>query len=305
MKPFQLPSHAVQGALWMLLAACATGGIPLVVRHLSSELPSIQIGFMRFLAGSILMLPWALKVGAGAFGTARPWFHVLRAGSGAAAMACSFTAFGLMPLANATALTFTTPLFTTMGAALFLGETVRVRRWTAVAIGFIGALIILRPGVAQVSWPEVLMLLSAFFAAGSALCMKSLSRTESPATTVLYMSLFITILSGIPAAFVWVTPSWTAIGWGLVLGVFGTIANLAMIRSFMLADASAVMPVDFTRLIFVALFAFVLYAERPDFWVWIGAGIIFGSTLYTTHREAQLARLQRRTAMPLPPDRSL
>src|SRR5690606_28583586 len=112
------------------------------------------------------------------FRTTRLWFQIFRAASGVSAMSFSFSAFALMPLADATALTFTTPLFATIGAALVLRETVRIRRWTATLIGFVGAAIILRPGFAEVSWPAVSMLISAFFAAVSALCMKSLSRTE-------------------------------------------------------------------------------------------------------------------------------
>ena len=222
--------------------------------------------------------------------TDRMGLHVFRAVVGMLAMFIWFTAVTLVPLAEAVALNFTLPLFATAGAALFLRETVGLRRWGATACGFLGMLIILRPGFNEITYATWLPVIAAFFMAVSVLTVKRLSATESPATVVLYMNLFMTPLSLPPALLVWNWPSLQAFLACVALGLLAMIAHLALTRSYAKADASAVMPFDYMRLPFIALFAYALYGETADGWTWLGAGVIALSTFYIARREAYLAR---------------
>ena len=153
------------------------------------------------------MLPWILNAGWRRLRTRRPAMHLLRAVCGLVAMLLLFTALSLMPLAEVTALSFTAPLFATVGAALILGERVRLRRWAATGVGFLGALIIIRPGVDTFTGASLIALGSAAGIAAAQLSVKSLSRTEHPNAIVLIMGLLMTPMSLLPAAFVWTWPS--------------------------------------------------------------------------------------------------
>lgn len=279
-------SDPVRGSLWMLLASAAITGVAVVIRHLSGELHPLVIVFFRNFMGLLFILPWFVRTGWGAMRTQRLGAHGLRSLFGLTAMTCWFTAVSMMPVADATAFTFTAPLFATLGAALVLKEMVGIRRWIAVAVGFAGTLIILRPGVDALEPAAFLAIAAALFMAAAKLTVKSLSRTEMPDTIVLFMGAIMTPVSLIPALFVWQTPSWSALGWLVVVGLLASIGQRTMARSFALADASAVMPLDFSRLIFAAALGLLFFGEMPDGWTWVGAGVIFAATWYTARRAA-------------------
>ncbi len=285
----RIPAPA-RGAVWMVTSGACFAALTVLIRHASADLHPFELVFFRSLFGLVFMLPWFLRTGLQGLRTRRPGLHGVRALSGVAAMLCWFGAVSLMPVAEVTALSFTAPLFATVGAVLFLGETVRRRRWTATAVGFAGAMIILRPGAEALGVPALLALSAAAMMAISALLVKVLSRTESASTVVLYMGLLMTPLSLVPAVFVWAMPSPELWIWLALMGLAGTAGHLALVRAFAAADASAVLPFDFSRLIFAALLGYAVFAEQPDAWTWVGAAVIFAATLYTAHREARLGR---------------
>jgi drug/metabolite transporter (DMT)-like permease len=194
------------------------------------------------------------------------------------------------------ALSFTKPLFATLGAAVLLHETVRARRWVAVLIGFLGVLLVLRPGTDTVSLSAVLVLVSALALAGATLLIKRLTATESATTIVLYQAVFMTAMSLPLALFHWRTPGLAVLPFLVVIGAFGTISWLCMTRAFALVDASVVMPFEFARLPLTAFAAYVLFAEVPTVWTWLGGAVIFGSTAYITHREIKAAAALRAAA---------
>jgi drug/metabolite transporter (DMT)-like permease len=200
-----------------------------------------------------------------------------------------FIGITIVPLATATALNFTAPLFATVLAALLLHERVRARRWSAIVIGLVGVVIILRPfGPPDISM--LIILLSAATAAMGSITVKFLSRSEAPVAIVSYMVLYLTPISLIPALFVWQWPSlagWSAL---ILLGLFGMLSHLCVTQALAAADASAVAPFDFLRLPYAALLGYIFFGESPDFWTWCGAAIIVASSLYVAHREARLAR---------------
>ena len=283
-------SAPLRGAFYMIGAGASFAIMIVIVRHVSAEQHPFEIAFFRNMFGLAFMLPWIVRTGWEGLRTKRFRLHLFRALIGLSAMLCFFTAISLIPVAEVTALTFTAPLFATIGAALVLGEKVRLRRWTATAIGFVGALVILRPGSAMLTPAALTALASAAFMAVAILSVKALSRTENPNAIVLYMGLLLTPLSLVGALFVWTTPAPETWPWLVVMGLTATLGQLLMTRAFATAEASAVLPFDFARLIFVAIFGFLLFGERPDLWTWIGAAVIIAATVYIAHREARLGK---------------
>lgn len=210
-----------------------------------------------------------------------------------ASMFSGYYGISVLPLNESAALGFAMPLFATAGAALFLGETVRARRWTAVGVGFAGVLIILRPGIIPFDLGAGMALLAALLGAFITLIFKYFIGGERATTLILYQSLFSTLLSVPPAAVVWHAPEAFAAWMMVANGILGTLGWITFLRACALTDASALMPFEFLRLPVVAIFAYLLFNEVPDEWVWVGAGVIFSSTLYIAHREAAVARQAR------------
>ncbi len=291
-------SAPLQGALYMIgaafLFAMMNGAIRLLADGAQTEsgegMHPFQIAFLRNVFALSFMLPWLAHRGLGGLRTERLRLYFWRSGVALIAMLCWFSAVAYLPMADAVALNFTVPLFATAGAAIFLGEVVRARRWTATAIGFLGVLIILRPGYTEITPEMALPVIAACFMAASILIVKSLSRTESPALVVLYMNLLLTPLSLVPAFFVWRWPNLAELGLGAFIGLCAVLAHIAFTRAFARADASALMPFDYARLPFVAVVGFVLFSELPDIWTWIGAAVIAAAAIYIAQREARVAR---------------
>ena len=252
-----------------------------------------EAAFFRNFFGLVFMVPWILRGGIGQLRTRRPGLYALRGAIGVVAMLTWFYALKITPLGDAVALSFTTPLFATVLAALVLREAVRLRRWTATGIGLLGVLVIVRPGLEEFGLGAALVLVSALCISCSTIVVKSLSRTEDPNAIVTYMVLVLAPLSLIPALFVWTWP--TPEQWGLcvLMGLAGTVGHSCFTRAFRGVDASAVMPFDYARMPFAALFGLILFAEIPDAFTWIGAGIIAASTVYITHRESVRAAAER------------
>ncbi len=283
----------VQGALYMSFAALCFSVMNVLVRLASQELEPVQIAFLRNVFAVAFMLPWLARVGLEGLRTERLGMHVIRGVLGLAAMITWFTAVSILPLGEAVALNFTVPLFATAGAAIFLREVVWARRWSATAVGFLGTLIILRPGFAEITPQMSLPILAALFMASSTLIVKSLARTDAPSAIVLYMNLFVTPLSLIPALFVWRWPPPETWAYVVTLGGLAALAHLSLTRAFTKADASAVVPFEYARLPFVAAIAYVLFGEVPDPWTWAGAATIAASAIYIARREAQVAAERR------------
>lgn len=280
----------IRGPLWMILGGLSLLFLALVIRHLQEKYHVLEMIFLRSVISFLLILPWALRQRRQELTTRRLPLHIFRNGIHYLGNIGWFVGVTLISLADLQALSFSTPLFTIVLAAIFLREKVGPHRWIATVLGFIGALVIIRPGFIPISPGTVAVILSAIFYASSQTATKALSRTDSPNAILLYMSVIFIPISAIPAAVVWVTPAWEDAIPIVLLGVFGYLAHACIIRSFATADASFVMPFDFLRLPIAAAFGYVLYSERPDLWVWIGAAIIFVATYYITWREAQAAK---------------
>jgi len=280
----------VRGALWMLAAAFSFAVLLASVRWLATTIPAVEIVFFRNLVGLGLAVPLIVHGGLAVLRTERFAMHGLRATLSWLAMLTNFWALSYVGLADTAALLFVIPLFSIVLAALVLKETVDAPRWIAAIIGFGGAMIIIRPGVIPFELPVLVMVLSTIFYAGTWIVLKSLSGTEPAAVTVAYLNILNLPLTLVPSLFVWVTPTLEQIPVILALGLAGWGAHYCQARSFAAADASAVMPIDFMRLPFTAILAFVLFGEASDVWTWVGAIVIFAASTYITRREAMAKR---------------
>ncbi len=283
---------AVRGGLWMSVAmfcfACMDG----MLRHITSELHPFQTVFLRSVFGLLLLSPWLLRVGIGALTTQRPLLHLGRGMSSVIGFTLWVVALSLVPLAEATALSFAMPLFATVGGALILGEVVGRGRWLAVVVGFIGVLIIIRPGIAIVQPGALVALAAACGFAASALLTRQLSATEAPFTVVFYVSLFMSVVTLGMSLPVWQTPSLEMLGIAAATGALGTIAQLCLVRAYGAADVSVIVPFDFVRLVFVTIIGFMVFAQVPDVWTWLGAILIVGSNTIATRYESRAERVR-------------
>ena len=286
----------VQGALYMTLASVGFAVMNALIRLSAAELEPLQIAFLRNLFALAFMMPWLMRAGLDGLRTERLGLHIWRAVFGIFAMVCWFTSIAYLPLSEAVALNFTVPLFATIAAALILREVVRARRWSATVIGFLGVVIILRPGFVDFTPVMALPIVAAAFMAVSVTFVKRLSNTENVAAIVLYQNLILTVLSVVPALLVWRWPSGAVWLYVVGIGFAATLAHLALTRAYTKADASAIIVFDYTRLPFVALIAWILFGEVADIWTWVGAGVIAGSSIYIAHRESVVAREARRRA---------
>lgn len=289
-------SPTTRGVILMAASTLGFSAMHAAVRYLSAELPPIQIAFFRNFFGMIIFLPLVWQNGFGFLHTKRFPLHLLRGVLNVVAMFAFFTALSLTPLARVNALAFTAPLFAAMLSVVILRERFRARRWAAIVLGFIGTLVILRPGLATVDLGSWLVLFSAGVWGFTMIVIRILGRTESSMTTTGYMNLLLSLLSLGPALYVWQMPQGAAWFWLLVIGISGTASQLALAEALKVAETTAIMPFDFLKIIWAAMFGFLLFAEIPDLFIWIGAAIIFASTFYIAWRERVLsgsARLMR------------
>lgn len=283
-------SAPVVGALFMTGASVCFAVMNVLIRLAAAELDPTQIAFLRNFFALLFMLPWLLKTGVGSFHTASLKLQLLRGVVGLVAMLFWFTSVALLPLGQAVALNFTVPLFATIAAALILHEIVRARRWTATAIGFLGILVIARPGIGEITPAMALPIIAAAFMAISIVIVKWLSQRDSATGIVFYQNLVMTPLSLVPALFFWRWPSLTVLLYMVGIGASAVLAHMLLTRAYTKADASAIIPFDYTRLPFIAVGAYFVFGEEPDIWTWVGAAIIAGSSIYIARRESVVAR---------------
>ncbi len=274
----------------MLAATAVLTCMHASVRHVSDGMHTFEITFFRNLFGLVAVLPLALRAGIGSLRSRQPGLQILRSAFGVVAMFTWFYGLSVVPIAQATALSFTAVIFGSIGAALVLGERMGPRRWSAVVAGFAGTLVILRPGVTDVDPAAFIVVLSSICWAGAMLTVKRLSITDSVVCIVTWNSVLLTVLSLPMALSVWVTPSLEQLLWLSLIGLLATLGHLAMTGAFKASDATVVFPVDYMRLLWAAVIGYLAFGEVPDIWSWVGGTIIFASTTYIAYREATLRR---------------
>lgn len=280
----------VRGVLWVVLATALFALVPISVRDLSDTMSSSEIVFFRSAIGVAIMTAYFWSRGFGRLRTTKPGLHIWRAVLNFIGMVMWFYALGRMPIADAVAIHFTLPLFVVVLAAVFLGERPELRRSLATVVGFLGVLVILRPGFVEVSLAAMGVLASAALYAGTVILIKKVVRTDTAAVVNFYSNLIMLILSILPAAYDWTAPAWGDAPAIVLLGLSGAAAPYCVARALAAADATLVAPFDFLRLPFTAVMAYLFFAEAPPVWTWLGAAVIFASTYYIARREAGLAK---------------
>lgn len=287
-----VPVQAVTKAVALMLAAGLLSSLLHIgVRYLAPHMPTAQIVFLRASVTALVLLP-VLLVSAPTppWHTNRLGLQISRGVVGMLSILTWYYALGQMPLADAGALNFTTVLFVTLGAALYLREPVGVRRWTAVAVGFIGMLVIVRPGAGVFSWAAIAAVASSALWAVSLLMSKELTRHDSSLTIAFYQPMLVAPLSFIIAAPMWVWPPAWAFALVAAMGCVAAVGNYCYVQAFRIADASVSMPADYVRLIWMAGWGYLFFAEVPGIPTFVGAALIMASTLFITWRESQLAK---------------
>ncbi len=287
LSPSATPMRA---ALLMLGSTLAFGLMAVAIRYATRYVPTQEVAFFRNAFGLLALLPMLLRPGHAPLKTQQLPRYFVRSAIGLGSMLCAFWALGHLPLAQAVSLSYSTPLFVTIAAVLWLGEVVRVRRWAAVVVGFIGVLVIVRPGTAGFTAGSLVAVGAAVLSSLVAIQIKQLTRIDSADTVVLYTYVFWVPLSLIPALFVWVWPTGMAWLWLLATGVLGTIGQLLWTRALRLGEVSALTPISFLQLPLVTLCGWLLFNETVDRWTIVGAGIILAANAYIAHREAVLSR---------------
>lgn len=294
-------SPNLQGALWMLLSAVTFSVMTTLIKFLGEDYPAALQTFYRQAAGVVLLLPVILRHRGAAFATQRPGIMIFRSLAGTVGMILSFYAFQKMPLADANALSFTRTLWLVPLAALVVKETVGPLRIGAAIFGFVGVLVMIRPGAGgdfAIGLPALAMLASALLFAFTVTGMKVLTRDHSTTVILVWSAVLGFVLSVPGAILTWRVPAPTDLLLLCLMGVIATVNQACYIKGMSLGDAGAMAPIDYTRLVFTAAIGFFLFAEIPGVWTIAGAAIVVASTLFITIREQQIARSARLSAQP-------
>lgn len=283
-----LPDN-VRGALWTVVGCLFFTAMTTLVKAMSGDFNTFQLAFFRALFGFFAVLPFMIRIGPSVVRTRRLGMHAARSACGAVAMLCGFYAITHLPLADAVSISYARALFLIPLAVIFLHEVVRVRRWTATGIGFLGVLVMMRP-TGDIATATFVALGGAFLVAGVTIFIKELARTERPETMLFFSGTVSSAVALVPALFVWRNPDWSQLAVLMAMGGCGAAGQYCMIRGFRIGEATALIPFDYTRLLFAGVIGYFVFAEVPDAWTLSGAAIIVASTLYIGLREARLGR---------------
>jgi drug/metabolite transporter (DMT)-like permease len=275
----------------MLAAAATLTVMDAGVKWLTDHYPVPQIGFMRYAIGILVALGFALRLGGLAtLRTSRPGGHALRSVFNLGTMLTFYYALDLLPLADSIAIGYAAPLIMTALSVPLLGERVGVRRWSAVMVGFVGVVVILRPSAAGISPGALFALAAALLYALTLVTSRQLSATESSHTILFYYSLFVVVALAGVMPFVWVTPRLEDLWLIFFVGVAGSFGQFFLNQAFRYGEVSLLAPLDYSGLVWAALLGFLLWGDIPGTFVWVGAAIIVTAGIYIVRREAMLRR---------------
>ena len=283
----------VRGILLIVLASALFATMHNTIRFVTQQgIHPFEVAFFRTFFGLIVFIPIIARTGLVVLlRTERFPMHVGRAFLNATSMLSWMSALALMPVADATAVSLVGPVFVAILAMMFLGERVGPIRWLGIAFAIAGGLVVVRPGFTEISSGVWLVLLSAVAVSNSKLIAKILTRTESPATIVAYLTVLMTPITLVPALFVWQMPTLEQTAYLVVIGILGSLGHLLFVQAYKLADISLVEPAMFMRMVWAAVIGFVLFAEFPDLYTWVGAAVIVvGTTLLARPESARRVR---------------
>lgn len=286
----QTLSRPLQGILWMTATGLCFIAVTAVVKHAGQDLPAAQAAFLRYLLGLIFVLPVARTLLATRIARRDLAVFGLRGLVHSVGVILWFFAMTQIPIAEVTAMNYLNPVYVTLGAAIFLGERLALRRIMAVIVALLGVVIVLRPGFREIEMGHLAMLVTAVLFGASYLCAKPLSGRYSASMVVAMLSITVTIGLAPFALAVWVTPTLTDLGWMFIVAVFATGGHYTMTRAFAAAPVSVTQPVTFLQMVWAVLLGWLVFDEAPDAWVILGASIIIASVSFIAWRESRLKR---------------
>ncbi|OFW80625.1 MAG: hypothetical protein A2887_00500 [Alphaproteobacteria bacterium RIFCSPLOWO2_01_FULL_40_26] len=289
MNFFQRLSDNSQGIFYNIICCFFASILIAIARHLSAEFHVFFIVMLRNFFALVFFLPQIVRDHNKVFKTQKINLHIWRAINGLLSMFVWFYAISILPLSEAVAISFIAPILTTLAAMIFLKEKVKSHIWIAVFVGFMGILIVLRPGFKDLNIAHLAVIFSTSLWVITNLFVKVMARTERPQTIVAYMSLVMFIIS-IPFALPYMKPiNFENFCYFAALGLVSNLTHIFMSRSFAKVDLSLVQPFDFTRLIFTTIIAYFTFGEIIDFWVVIGSMVILsGAIIVIPKRNARL-----------------
>ncbi|MBO6755924.1 MAG: DMT family transporter [Roseibium sp.] len=291
-----LPANTI-GALWILQAAFLFTVMTALIKLVGEGLSVFQILVVRQAVMVAIVAPKILPGLPTSLATERPGLQAARVIFASTAMLCGFTAIIELPLADVTALSFSKTFFITIFAIFLLGEQVGLHRWGATILGFVGVLIMLRPGGDGLVDPFALLAIAGAACAGMVMIiLRILTRTDAPVTILTYQAVFVGLIMAVPAYFSWQAPTLEQWGLLLIIGVISWAAQMSNIRAFKAGEATAIASLDYTRLLYATLLGAIIFGHWPGLETLIGAAIIIAASLYTVRREAVRGRALSRDA---------
>ena len=279
----------IRGILWLSIGAFLFSVTDVIVKQLGRKFDPTELALFRYGIGMMILTPVFLKMGIEELKTKRIGMHIVRMSLAMAAQLGIFITVINMPLADATAIYFSKPLFTTVVAVIFISEVVSGRRWVATTVGFIGVIIMIQPGADTMNPIALIAVASALAFATANVLIRVLARTEPPNRILFYYHIGGIIVFTGPAIYFWTMP--VGIEWVLLISiaVLTTLGMTCFVRAFSAGEANAVGPIEYVRLIYAALFGYLLFGEIPSIWTGVGAILIVASAIYIARDEAQKA----------------
>ena len=287
----RLPSNA-RGCIWMVLSAAAFAVHDASAKQLGQHFSVYQITFMRFSLALLMFLPVVAIMGWHTIGTKRRWVQGSRATVTVIAQVLAYFALSNMLLADVTAINYTRPLFLTVLAVILLSEKANWRRWAATLVGFGGMLLMVQPGAGGsfIGWAPLAAITSSLLFATLGVVVRRYAESEHPNAWMFYYMLAGVILSAPGTYLTWQTPSWFELQVALLLAAIAIFAQAFFILAFTVGEASAVGPMDYTRLVWATMFGWFLFNELPAATTWAGAAIIVCASYYVASHEARTKR---------------
>jgi drug/metabolite transporter (DMT)-like permease len=291
--------NTAKGMAYISVTALTGAFANAIIRHLSFSMHPFEIVFFRSFFGVVVFLTLMLNQRFITLKANRPWLLCFRGFLQVIQLTFVVLSIKLTPLAKVAALRFTGPLFATVLTLIFLGERFRMRRAVALAIGFLGALVVLRPGLIETDLGAIFALSAAATWACVQMTVKVLGRTESSVTITIYSTLFATPCALLIAYPYLTMPTLQEFGWVALVGALGSVAHICRAQAFKEADLTAVMPMEFSKLIWVSILGFAFFGEVPEIWTWLGGFMIFSGSGYIALRERQLKRWDKGPSVPI------
>jgi len=284
--------HALKGIFWAVVSCFFSGIMVNMVKHVSHDLHTVQIIFIRNLFAFMMFLPIVAFKGKDFFKTQRLGLHILRSSTGMLSMMIYFYGISIMNISVVTAISFTAPIFTAILAIFFFNDKPNIHQIFGFFMGLVGCLIVIHPGAEGYDPNSLIVLCSAVFWAFSGIIIKKLSQTEAPLKTTFYMTLIMTFMSAPLAFYHWNAPSAEDYMWVLGIAFTSNFLQYGIAKSLSHADLSVLLPFDFLRMFFSAGFAYIIFGERLDYYAAVGSIVIMCSAVYSVFNERRKYRRQ-------------